>query len=317
MDILEFSFNATMPIILCMVLGLFSRWVGIIDKEKSAWLGNYCFMVFLPALIFYNIYNIDFATEFELNFVLFLIFSNIGLIAVLCIIFFTTLKDKTRAAAYVHLCYRSNFSMYGFALVYGMFGAAGMGVASMLLAPTLILYNFVAVILFSYCSVAQNSHPGKVAREFFLGLLKNPLIVATVVGIAVSVSPLTLPVFLNTTARNISGVTVPLCLIAIGSQINFGNLKKNIKTVTLMTCARLIIIPLVMTPIAIYMGFSGIALAALLVVFSSPCANSGAIMAQRYNIYPELANQTLATTTVFAGLTNFVWITILRYMQLI
>jgi len=298
-----------------MALGLFSRRVGLIDPKMSLRLGNYCFTVFLPAMIFYNIYSIDFATEFTMNLVLFATIAQICLIALLCLVFFPTLKDKTRAAAYVHLCYRSNYSMYGIALVGGMFGAAGMRVAAMLLPVTLILYNFVAIILFSYCSVTENSSPGKVVREFFLHLLKNPLIVASVMGLAASILPITLPIFLDTTARNLSGVAVPLCLIVIGSQINFGTLKKDIKTVTLITCARLIIIPVVMTPIAIYMGFRGISLASLLVVFSSPCANSGAIMAQKYNIYPDLANQTLATTTVFAGLTNFVWITILRYMQ--
>ena len=315
LDIIAFSFNATMPVILCMVLGLFSRRAGLLDKGMSSRLGSFCFSVLLPVMIFYSIYSADFAAEFSLNLVLFVGISQVCLIAALCLIFFSTVKDKARAATYVHLCYRSNFSMYGIALAYGMFGAVGIQVAAMLLPIVLILYNFVAVVLFSYCCVKEDSPPGEIVREFFLNLLKNPLIIATVVGLIVSVSSITLPTFLYTTTQNISGMAVPLCLIVVGAQIDFGGFKKDARTVGLMSCARLVVIPLIMTPIAIYMGFRGVALAALLVIVSSPCATSGAIMAQKYNIYPDLTNQTLATTTVFGGLTNFVWISILRYFE--
>ena len=316
MDILLFSFNATMPIVLCMALGLFSRRAGMIDREMSRRLNNYCFSVLLPVMLFYIIYGIDFAAEFSPGLVLFAGISQVFLIAALCLIFFSTVKDKARAATYVHLSYRTNFSMYGVALAQGMFGAAGMRMAAMLVPLAMILFNVVAVILFSYCSVKENSSPWQIARECLLNAVKNPLIVACVAGLAVSLSPITLPVFLYTTARNISGVTVPLCLIVIGSQIDFGGLRRNVRIVTAMTCARLVAVPVVMTTIAIYMGFRGVALAVLLVFFSAPCANAGAIMAQKYNVCPDLANQTLATTTVFGGLTNFVWISILRYFEL-
>ena len=315
MDILAFSFNATMPIVLCMALGLFSRRVGLIDKEMSGKLSNYCFSVFLPALLFYIIYGIDFGAEFSPGLVLFAGISQVFLIAALCLIFFSTVKDKARAATYVHLSYRSNYSMYGIALAQGMFGAAGVRTAAMLIPVVMILFNFVAVMLLSYGRVKEDSPPGQIAREFLQNLLKNPLIAACVAGLLISLSPLSLPVFLYSTARSVSGVTVPLCLIVIGSQIDFGGLGKNAKAVAAMSCMRLVIVPLVMTSIAIYMGFRGVALAVLLVFFSSPCANAGAIMAQKYNVCPDLANQTMAATTLFGGLTNFVWISALRYFE--
>lgn len=287
----------------------------MINQDMAPRLGNFCFTLLLPAMLFYSIYSIDFTAEFSLSLVLFATISQICLIAVLCLIFFSTVKDKARAATYVHLSYRSNYAMYGVALAQGMFGAAGVQVAAMLIPGTLILFNLVAVILFSYCSVKADSSPGQVAREFALNLVKNPLIVTSVVGVVVSLSPITLPVFLYTTTRNISLMTVPFCLIVIGSQIDFGGLKSDIKAMFAMSFIRLAIVPLVMIPIAIHMGFRGAALAALLVLFSSPCATAGAIMAQKYNVYPDLANQTLAATTVFGGLTNFIWISVLRYFE--
>ena len=315
MDILAFSFNATMPIILCMALGLLTRRVGLIDKDMSLRLGNFCFSVLFPALLFYNLYSIDFTAEFSLSLVLFTGITIVCLITALCIIFFSTIKDKARAATYVHLTYRSNFSMYGVALAQGMFGDIGLRMVAMLIPITLILFNFVAVMLFSYCSLKEGSPTGQLVREFLLNLAKNQLIIASVVGLLVSVSPITLPLFLYTTAGNIAGITVPFCLIVIGAQIDLSGLRQDVKTVVALSCARLIIVPMVIMPIAIYAGFRGPALAAVLVIFSTPCANSGVIMAQRYNVYPELSTQALAVTTVFGGLTNFVWISILRYFQ--
>ena len=315
MDILAFSLNATMPVVLCMALGLFSRRVGLIDKEIAPRLGNYCFSVFIPALIFYSIYSIDFSAEFSLRLVLFTGISITCLIIVLCLIFFSTLKDKAKAAAYVHLSHRSNYAMYGVALTQGMFGSAGLRVAAMLIPVAIILFNLAAVLLLSYGSANKDSSPGQMAREFLLNLLKNPLIITIVVALTISLSPLVMPAFLYATVQNISGVAVPLSLIVVGSQIKLSGLKKDVKDVAVISCMRLIVVPLIMLPIAVHMGFRGPALAALFAIFASPCANAGAIMSQKYNIYPDLANQTLATTTVFSGLTNFVGISILRYLQ--
>lgn len=317
MEILIFSFNATAPVILCMALGLFLQRIGLFDQPFSRRLSNICFQVFMPVMLLFNIYNIDFGEQFLYELVIFAVVAQACLITLLCLIFFPAFKqDKAKAAAYIHLCYRSNYVMFGVALSQNMFGTPGLRIASMLIPVSLIMFNITAVMLFSYCSVTEKVSGRQLFLQVVRNIVKNPLIVTSALALPFSLSPLSMPAFLYTTAGNLAGVTVPLCLVVIGSQIDLSSLKNNAKIVSIMSCARLVIVPMVMLPIAVYMGFRGAALAALFVLFASPCANAGAIMAQKYNVYPDLANQVLAATTVFGGLTSFAWIILLRYFEL-
>jgi len=316
LEILTFSFGATMPIVLCMALGLFCRYRGLLEIEMAEKLGTFCFQVLLPGLIFYNIYNIDFATEFSPPLMLFAVTAHVVLIAVLCLILFPACKDRAKAAGFVHLCYRSNYSMIGIALVTNMFGSGGARIAFMLIPVTLILFNVAAVVLFSFAQVGPGGPPGAQAREICVNVLTNPLIVSSVVATLLSLSPLSLPGVLYDTSRSLALMAIPFCLIVIGAQINVQALRDNARVVVWLSCVRLVAVPLVMLPIAVAFGFRGAELAALFAVYASPAAAASAIMAQKYNIYPEIAMQVLTATTIFGGPTVFVGIAVMRYFQL-
>ena len=311
-----FSFGVTLPIVLFMALGLFCRRASVLEAETAEKLNGFCFQVLLPALIFYNIYNIDFAAEFSASLMIFSVTAHVVLIAVLCAILFPALKDKAKAAGYTHLCYRSNYSMIGIAVVQNMFGDNGARIAFMLIPVTLIMFNLAAVILFSYAQSEEGGSVGAGLRNVCANILKNPLIVWSAVGVALSLAPVSLPGVVYHTARSLSAVTIPFCLIVIGAQINLQALRSNARDVIALSCVRLIVVPLVMVPIAVAAGFRGAALAALFAVYAAPAAAASAIMAHKYKIYPEIATQVLTTTTVFGGPTFFVGIALMRYLEL-
>ena len=315
MEILMFSFNATMPIVLFMALGLFSRHLKIIELETAKKLNNFCFQILLPALVFYNIYRIDFQTEFSADLIIFACIAHVGVILALCFIFFPAMKDKAKAATFVHICYRSNHSMFGIAVVQNMFGEAGSRAAMMLLLPTVILFNFAAVVLLSYAQVKENTSTAAMLKEVGVNVLKNPLIVTCVFTILLALSPLSLPFFLYSTVRSVASVTIPFCLIVFGVQIDFKSLRSNMRTVLALSFARLVIVPFVMTCVAILAGFRGIELAALFSFYAAPVATAVSIMAYKYDVYPDLSTQALTITSAFCGFTIFAGISILRYLQ--
>ena len=70
MSNLIFSLNATMPIFLTMILGLFFRKVGILDESFTS-------KIALPVLLFQDLSDSDFSAVWDIKFVLFCFFATL------------------------------------------------------------------------------------------------------------------------------------------------------------------------------------------------------------------------------------------------
>lgn len=60
MDSLLFSFNATVPVFLMMVLGMLLRKLGWMSEEFASQLNRFVFMLPLPVLLFQDLATVDF-----------------------------------------------------------------------------------------------------------------------------------------------------------------------------------------------------------------------------------------------------------------
>ena len=84
MENLIFSLNATVPIFLLMLLGLFFRKIGWIDEVFASKMNKFVFLVPLPVLLFEDLATVDFSAVWDLKFVLFCFcatFLSIGIAA--------------------------------------------------------------------------------------------------------------------------------------------------------------------------------------------------------------------------------------------
>lgn len=316
LEILAFSFNATLPVILCMALGMLLRRTGSIDPPTANRLSTLCFQVFLPTLAFKNVYSIDFSIDFSLPLVLFAFFGILFVVAVLLMILYPLFhRDMEWTAAAAHVGFRSNYLMFGIPLAQNMFGEQGVQIASMLIPVAVIPYNFVTVFLFTLAGSQEGESPAKVAKKTLINFGKNPLIIASLLGLAGSLSGIAFPTFLNSALDSIAGVASPLCLIVLGAQITLGRLPSPRNRVIALTATRLVFVPLGMIALAVWMGFRGPELGALFVLFASPCANSCLIMSKQYDVKPEFTAYVVALTTLLSGLTTFFGISLLRWLE--
>ena len=65
MSNLIFSLNATMPIFLTMILGLFFRKVGILDESFTSKMNKFVFKIALPVLLFQDLSDSDFSAVWD------------------------------------------------------------------------------------------------------------------------------------------------------------------------------------------------------------------------------------------------------------
>ena len=94
MENLIFSLNATVPIFLLMLLGLFFHKIGWIDDDFASKMNKFVFLVPLPVLVFEDLATVDFSKVWDVRFVLFCFAATLISIGISAGISFLW-KDKT------------------------------------------------------------------------------------------------------------------------------------------------------------------------------------------------------------------------------
>ena len=106
-----------------------------------------------------------------------------------------------------------------------------------------------------------------------------------------------------------------LSLVSIGAGFDFSRVKEKVGAATVAALFKVAIIPLVMICLAIAMGYRGMFLGLVLVVFGSPTAVSSYIMAKNMNSDHDLAAQILMLSTLFSLGTVFLGLFLLKSLN--
>jgi predicted permease len=313
MDVFLFSFNAIAPMLFTMLVGWLIAWRGHIDGSNIAFLNRLCFRYLLPFHIFNSVYSIDFYMEFDPALVVFCIVS-IFAVALAAWIFFTlTVKDRARRCIFIVSSFRSNNIIYALPLATNLFGEPGIRAAAMLVPITIIVFNFFTVIVMVY-HAQDGGEMRSALKRTTVDILKNPLIIGSVLGIVMSLFHVKLPSFLKSGIVSVATTGTPVSLILLGAQIDLKKLEGSLKPALAACLLRLVIVPAVLVSVMIFAGFRGPQLGALMVVFAAPCAVTNLVMAHNYNIEPKFAAQTVYLSTVLSMVTMFFAISALRML---
>lgn len=323
MEALLFALNATMPIVFTVAIGYCLKRAGIMSTEFAKMANKLVFKIFLPVMLFMNVYSIADISTVDFDYVIFsaatiIATFGLGIPAVMLIT-----KKGERRGALLQAFFRSNNALIGIPLAEMLFGAPGVIVASILTAFIIPLFNIFGVVALS---IFKKDGEDKVcggaafyAKRILLGIAKNPLIWSIALGFvalgirAAFVSAdisfrLTDVTMLWSTMKYLSSLATPLSLIALGGQFEFsviGELRREIASGTLV---RVLIVPFVSLAVAILAfrdHFDGAEFAAMVSVFCTPVAVSSVPMAQEMGADSELAGQLVVFTTLFSALTIF------------
>nr|WP_300094872.1 AEC family transporter [Sedimentibacter sp.] len=307
MENLIFSLNVVAPIFLLMCVGAFLKKVKIFDDEFLVKANTFAFQVLFPVLLFNNIYKSKVSGEVNIKLIIFAI-------AVVFIIIGITLfavpkfeKDNKNRGIIIQGLYRSNFVLFGVSLSKNIFGDAGLAAVTTLVAIIIPIYNFMAVIILDMFSNDKSD-----IKKNIISIVKNPLIIGSVLGIIVSALGIKLPVFIENTIGDMADMATPLALMALGGDIEISNIRKNLNYISVVTIGKLLVIPAVVIVIAYVFGFRGPELGALFSMVAPSVAVSSYTMAQQYDCNYELAGQLVFVSTMFSPFTIFIFIFVLK-----
>ena len=187
------SFEVVFPIFLMMALGFFLRQIKLFNDTTVKQMNAAVFRVFLPVMLFKNIYQSSIAEVFNARLLVFALTAAVGCVvfAFLLVPFLT--KENAKRGALIQGIFRSNFAIFGLPVAISLCGESSTAVAAILIATVIPLYNVLAVVTLEIFGNKRGGF-GKTVK----GILKNPLIIASLLGLLANWVGLRLPSFLET-----------------------------------------------------------------------------------------------------------------------
>lgn len=331
-----FSFNAVMPILLLMLTGYLLNRLHFADDAFFKKANTLVFKLFLPVLLFMNVYEIKSLGSVNWSVALYCVFA----ILLICLCGFAVakifFKKRDQIPVVAQCAFRSNYAIIGIPLADTLGGAQAVGFASVLSAFSIPLFNTLAVIILSHYS--HTDHKGEF-KDTLKKTAKNPLIIGVFLGVLVvgirSLLPLNesgeiifsikrdMP-FLYSALSNLSKGASPLALVVLGARFDFkavSTLKKQIFAGTFM---RLCIAPLIGIGLAFILSeytpllsVTQVEYPALISLFATPIAVSSAVMVGEIGGDEQLASQFVVWTSLFSMFSMFIIIFTMKKFALI
>lgn len=312
MDNLILSFNVVSPLCLTMGLGYFLKYLKMFDEDSLNIMNNVAFKVFLPLLLFYNVYNTNMGNIIDFKLMMFVFICILVLFGFLFFFIPIIEKDNSKRGVMIQGVFRSNFVLFGIPVATSILGEGNIGSIALLIGVVVPTYNLLAVICL------ETFRGGKInIANMIKGVITNPLIIAGVIGIIFFTLKIKLPTFIETTVKDISKIATPLSLILLGASFSFSDVKKYIKETSIVTISRLIIVPLIFVTLGYYVGYRHADLLGIMIIFAAPAAVSSFQMAKQMDGDADLAGQIVVFTSAFSIVTVFFWIFTLKQFALI
>lgn len=313
MENLILSFNVVFPLFLLMAIGYITRRVKLYDDKSHKVMNNVAFRVFLPVLVYKNISSIDLSNGIDGRVFAFTGVALVVLFGLLFLLVPVFIKDNSRRGVLIQALGRSNYVLFGIPLATLLFGEGNLGIPSLLIAVSVPFFNVCSVIALEMYSGGKVK-PARVIK----GIVTNPLILGTAVGMLALLTGFQLPAVLQTTVNDLAKVASPLSLFLLGGAFEFSKVGRNVKILCGTLLFKLILIPAVAVAAAALLGFRGLELASIMIVFAAPAAvNSYTMALTTPNTDAELAGQIVVFSTAACVLTMFLFIFTLKQIGLI
>ena len=323
-EIFMFSFNAVMPILLMMMLGYFLRSVHFADEAFFKKANTLVFKVFLPVLLFVNVYEIESLSKVNWGVVVY----TVAIVVVLCLtgLVLTKLlfRERSKIGPLCQCSFRSNYAIIGIPLAEALGGSEAVGFACVLSAAAIPMFNILAVIILSHYS--DDDHSASV-KDTVKKTATNPLIIGVLLGVIVIAIRSALPLnsegevvfsimrdmpFFYSALKTIAKGTTALALIVLGARFDFSKVSSLLGEITFGTVMRLLIAPLVgigtgmlISANTNLINLTSVEYPALISLFASPIAVSSAVIVSDIGGDEQLAGQLVVWTSVFSMFTMF------------
>lgn len=286
------------PIFLVMGLGALSVFFKIFSVSDSYIFSRYDFYIGFPILIFYSLLHTDFGKIGNGAFLAANVF-NLASIVILVLLFSYLFKVKRKLIGMLLLAgIFGNIAYMGIPLNEMLFGKEGAGYASAVVGIVSIFCFSIGIFFLEFFSSARVA-----VSMLAKNLIKNPIIIGTVLGMAASALSLQFPAPLENFLSFVSKSASPIALFAVGMFLaqKFVVAEKGI--IIALCFLNLIALPLMTLGIGQIFGLSGTSLKVSFLQAAMPLAVTNFVIAQKYKLYENAIASAIVISTILSVLT--------------
>ena len=290
------------PLMLLMAVGWFSRVRRLIDRPTMKRYDQLIFKIFMPVLLFKNIYEMDYSHGLAWKELIF-----VGICLLINFAFSLTFpklltKDGRKYSVLGQAIVRGNYILFGVAVSEALYGEGNTGIVAMLGVLVIPAINIFSAIILEAGRSKQADLP-----KLFLAVFKNPMIIGAIMGFVVKGLGVTIPAPVWSVVRNIANSTTTISFISLGVGLDMAEALHDRRLLLWGVFLRMAVIPLVFMPLSVLAGFRDQSLCAMMIVFAAPSAVSSYPMAVAMGADGQLAGQLVCVTTILSVFTIFLW----------
>ncbi len=300
------AFSVLFPLFAKMAVGYGVRRLKLLSERSLKEINNVIFRVFLPTLLFANIYKTDFSTITSFTLLWYAVLSLLLMVSFYMLLIPRLESENRKRGVLVQGICRSNFIFFGMPMAAALYGGTSAGIASLMVGVVVPLINVLSVVSLEYF---RGNKPD--VRNILKGIVLNPIVIGGVLGLFCAISGIRIPRILESVVFEIAEIATPLALVILGASVTFTSVKVNRRPLFIGVLNRLLIVPAIGITAAVLFGFRGLELILLMAMYASPAAVSSFTMAQQMDGDAELAGQIVVFTTALSLLTLFLWISLL------
>jgi len=282
----------------------------VITEAAVPELNSIAYYLGLTTLVFTSIVKYDLKEIFNIGIIktIYTTFA-IFIVIIFFIVYFLKINVKTKGAMAVS-SFRCNMAFIGIPIIIAAFGdiaAAKTAIIIAFMTPVNVIF---AIIFFKVLGGDANK---KNYGRFLLDFIKDPILIASILGILFSYFRIIIPVPIMNLLNILAGLAVPLALLTIGASFRFSHIKKNLKLLIPASVLKLLVEPFIAFFIGRYLFKIGAANVSITVIlFAMPLAVAAYIMGKEYGSDSDFLSSSLIISTVSSAFTLTLWLFILK-----
>ena len=290
-------FFQTIPFFAVIGLGYLSGRTGFFSEEATAYLTKFVFYFALSAMIFGFASSLELSAFFHWPFVWAYLSASVIVYLIATAVAMVRRTGIEEAAVEAQCSVIGNVGFLGIPMLAMLMGPEAVGYVMLVLSVDLIVFSSLIVILIT------GSRDGRVSlgvlRTVALGLVKNPMIVSIVLGLAWAQTGWAMPGPVAGTLTLLGAAATPGALFAIGASLASKSAER-LAVAGWISFAKLFLHPAAVAVAALFLfDVHPFGAAVMIACAAMPVAGNVFILAQHYRVAPmRVSASILISTTV-------------------
>ncbi len=294
-------FLKTLPFFALIATGYIAGRTRFFTPEATAYLTKFVFYFALSAMLFGFAANLSLGAVFDWNFVAAYLGASLAVYALAFAVGRYRGVSVEEAAVEAQCAVIGNVGFLGVPMLVLLLGPAAAGPILLVLAIDLIVFSSLITLVIT--ARREGSLTLGVARVLILGLLKNPMIVAIVLGLGWGASGLTVPVPVNEYLTTLGAAATPGALFAIGASLA-GRSAERVQVAGWLAFCKLVLHPAAVAVLAFRVfPVDAFSAAVMVAAASLPVAGNVYILAAHYGVAPQRVSTAILISTAVSIVT--------------